>query len=63
MYRGSCSGVFFPFSENYMVRSRLRIATVFTGGAPWISKEILRKLPYGAREIRDAELMITMDGE
>ena len=47
----------------WLGESRLHIATVFTGGAPWISKEILRKLPYGAREFRDAELMITMDGE
>ena len=56
-----CSSLFLKIT--WLGESRLHIATVFTGGAPWISKEILRKLPYGAREFRDAELMITMDGE
>lgn len=65
IYRCYCSCVFFPFSENYMVRwvKAPHCHRLKTGGAPWISKEILRKLPYGARELRDAELMITMDGE
>ena len=44
-----CSSPFLKIT--WLGESRLHIASRFTtGGAPWISKEILRKLPYGARE-------------
>lgn len=63
MYRGSCSGVFFPFSENYMVRSRLHIATVFHRRRPVDIERNSPQTTVWSPRIRDAELMITMDGE